>query len=154
MTKNKNWSPDDSFNDMYEGEFIGIREINEATQQLGLNLGEKIVTSRDPGMDEVTELLRRKNMPEGIDKWMLPITVGGMKPEHPAFVFIIHVKPGAVVPRHIHKNDSIFRIVTGGSVIQDGVELMPGDWTYIPVGKAYSYTGGKSGATLMHTYHK
>ncbi len=150
----KKWYPDDSFNDVKDGEFLGIREIKEALAKLGKqDLGDKIVTSRDPGMEDLTELLRRENMPEGVEKWMLPVTAGGMEPKHPSFVFLIRVKPGAVVPKHVHKNDSLFRIVVSGSVIQNGIELTSGDWTYIPVGKSYSYTAGKSGVFLMHTYH-
>ena len=150
----KKWYPDDSFNDTKDGEFLGILEIKEALAKLGKqDLGDRIVTSRDPGMEDLTRLLRRDNMPEGVEKWMLPVTAGGMKPKHPSFVFMIRVEPSAVVPKHFHKNDSIFRIVVSGSVIQDGIELTSGDWTYVPVGKAYSYTAGKSGALLMHTYH-
>ena len=150
----KKWYPDDSFNDTKDGEFVGIREIKEALGKLGKrDMGDKIVTSRDPGIENLTELLRRKNMPEGVEKWMLPVTAGGMKPRHPSFVFVSRIKPGAVVQEHVHKNDNVFRVIVSGSIIQNDVELTSGDWSYIPVGKAYSYTAGKSGALIMHTYH-
>ena len=144
----KKWSPDDS---VIEGE-TGKQRIREALKRHGINTDEnRVITSRDPGMDEVRFHLRRENSPPGYEQWQLPVKLGGE-----TFFFVTVAQPGAVVPTHSHKR-ALFRIVVWGSVIYNGIELKQGDWMYVPAGVEYSLSAAISptspgGAMTCHAY--
>jgi hypothetical protein len=144
------WKPENIFHDMTDGEYNGVRFVREALKGLDFGKTKRVVTSREPGLREATERLRRRDMPEGVDKWQLPLIIGG---ERPAFLFITTLRPNAVVPLHGHSNDTITRIVMTGSVKAEGVELTQGDWFYVPRNVPYSYAAGSYGATLLHVYN-
>ena len=101
-------------------------------------------------MMEVMQRLKRENMPEGVDKWQLPIIIGG---ERPAFLFLTSCRPNAEIPEHVHGNDTISRVVIGGSVMVANVELTHGDWFFVPKGVPYAYSAGPYGASLLHIYN-
>lgn len=137
------WKPDDS---TIEGA-VGTRRIRKALKDAGIEVKDRVITSRDPGMNDVRYALHRPNMPPGILSWQLPIIL-----DDPTFVFMTVAGPGAVVPSHSHKRD-LFRIVISGSIILDDVELKAGDWMFVPKDTKYSYTAALNpGATTMHAY--
>lgn len=146
------WQPDDTFHDIIDGEYKGVLRVKKALEELGLELGDEVVTSRDPGMDRLRDILYRDTMPEGLQQWQLPIILGGG--ERPVMPFITVGQPNAEVPRHAHKDDCLLRIVLSGTIIHDGnVELTTGDWIYIPTGQPYQFTAGKHGCVIMHMYN-
>lgn len=142
------WSPDDS---VIEGE-TGKERIREALKRHRIKTDEsRVITSRDPGMDEVRFHLRRENMPPGYEQWQLPVKLTGE-----TFFFLTVGQPGAVVPTHSHKRD-LFRIVVWGSVIYNGIELKQGDWMFVPAGVEYSLStamnpSSPAGAMTWHCY--
>ena len=144
------WRPDITFHQKTNGDYNGVRYVIEALSDFDIGNTKRIVTSREPGMKEVMQKLKRKNMPEGIDKWQLPIIIGG---ERPAFLFLTSCRPNAEVPEHIHPDDTITRVVINGSVVISGVELTHGDWFFVPKGIPYSYCVGPYGAAILHIYN-
>jgi hypothetical protein len=112
--------------------------------------GKRIVTSREPGMKGIEESLRRPNMPEGILKWQLPIIISEGRP---SFLFITFCAPNIHVPKHMHPDEAIIRVIMSGSINIEGVELTEGDWVYVPNTVPYSYTAGHVGAVIFHIYN-
>lgn len=116
------------------------------------SLDRGIITSRDPGLNDVLFTLKRdKGMPPGFDQWQLPVKLGG---DGKATLFFLSVvQPGAIVPTHHHARD-LWRVVVSGSIILgDGRKLESGDWMYVPAGTDYSFRGGVNpGAIIMHCY--
>ncbi len=146
------WRPDDTFHDVIDGEFKGVLRVKKALKELGITLGKNVVTSRDPGMEKLREVLYRDTMPEGLQQWQLPIVFEA--DDRPSMFFITVGQPDAEVPQHAHKDDNLLRIVLSGSVIHDGrVELTTGDWAHVPAGEPYTFKAGKHGCVIMHTYH-
>lgn len=145
------WEPDDSFHKFTDGEYNGVLYVKRALEKAGVSdFGKRVVTSRDPGMREVEALLLRPNMPEGVQKGQLPIIISAGRP---SFLFITSVPPHKHVEKHMHPDDAITRIIIGGSIVVDGVELTQGDWAYVPNTVPYSYTAGPYGATILHVYN-
>lgn len=145
------WKPDDTFHNIIDGEFKGVRRVNEALKKLGIKLGDKIVTSRDKDMQKLVNILRRDTMPAGFEQWQLPIILGGG--DRPVMSFVTVGSPGAEVPEHRHRDDCLFRIVINGSLHFKDLELFPGDWMYIPTGQRYSFRAGMLGVVVMHLYN-
>ena len=145
------WKPDDTFHDIIDGEFKGVRRVKDALKELGLTLGDKIVTSQDKEMQPLIERLRRDTMPDGFTQWQLPIILGGG--DRPVMSFITVGNSNAEVPPHRHRDDCLFRIVISGSLIYKDLELFPGDWMYIPTGQSYSFRAGMLGVVVMHVYN-
>ena len=139
-----NWKPDDS---VIEGR-TGARRVRAALKKHGSNVKDRVVTSRDPGMDEARHELSRADMPSGFRQWQLPLLLENC----PVFFFLTVAEPGAVVPSHSHKRD-LFRVVLSGSIITNGQELKLGDWMFVPSGIPYSYSAAHNpGAITMHCY--
>jgi quercetin dioxygenase-like cupin family protein len=152
MANNKSkWKPDDSFHDLIKGEFKGVLRVKQSLAELGITLGDKIVTSRDSFMPKLKEKLRRETMPKGFEQWQLPIILGINS--RPVMMFITVGQPNTEVPEHKHADDSVFRIVISGSIIHGGVELTPGDWVFVPKGQTYSFKTGNLGGAVMHMYN-
>ena len=143
--------PDDSFHDLIDGEFKGVKRVRDAWDKLGVTLGDRIVTSRDPEMEQLAKELRRETLPEGFEQWQLPIVLG--QGGRPVMAFITSGQPHALIPDHKHANDAVFRVVLGGSIIFRDSELIPGDWMYVPAGQSYSFRAGRFGCVVMHLYN-
>ena len=135
-----NYTPDDR---IIEGE-EGKQRVAAALKKLGGG----VITSRDPGVNDILFDHYRPDMPPGIRQWQLPVKLDG-----PSLYFLTAVEPGAIVPTHSHKR-ALFRIVISGSIIlDDGRELKSGDWMYVPAGSEYSIRGGVNpGAVICHCY--
>jgi len=149
--RKKHWRPDDTFHNIIDGEFKGVRRVNDALKKLGVKLGDKIVTSRDKDMQELVNVLRRETMPDGFEQWQLPIVLGGGN--RPVMSFITVGNANAEVPQHRHRDDCLFRIVISGSLHFRDLELFPGDWMYVPTGQPYAFRAGKLGVVVMHVYN-
>ncbi|TMB47988.1 MAG: hypothetical protein E6J53_00660 [Chloroflexi bacterium] len=138
------WKPDDS---VAEGR-TGLRTIRAALKKHRVNVTKRVITSRDPGMEQVLWELRREGLPPGFRSWRLPIPVENS----PSFPFMTVAEPGAIVPEHSHQKD-LLRVIISGSIITNGIELKSGDWMYVPAGVTYGYMAGLNpGAISFHIY--
>ncbi|PTM92869.1 hypothetical protein [Mycoplana dimorpha] len=145
------WEPDDVFHKKTNGVYNGVLFVKEALENAGIGpFGKEVVTSRHPKMREVERSLRRPNMPEGIIKTQLPLIISEGRP---SFLFITFSEPDIHVPRHMHPDDAITRVIMSGSITLEGVELTMGDWAYVPNTVPYSYTAGPYGAVILHIYN-
>ena len=144
MSKRKDWKPNDT---VIEGR-PGVARIKAALTKRRVKLGERVITSRDPGMDDLRFDLKRPDMPPGFQSWQLPFVLENC----PVFFFLTVAEPGAVVPTHSHKRD-LFRVVLSGSITTNGIELKTGDWMFVPKGVPYSFSAGLNpGAIVHHCY--
>ena len=121
--------------------------IHAAIKKAGVRLGKQIVTSRNPRVRKVTDLLSVKNIPDGFKKWQLPVYLDG-----PSQMFLSIGAPDLNVPEHSHDEGDGLRVIIGGSIIFDGVELTEGDWMFIPKGKKYQFKVGRGGASMFYCY--
>lgn len=138
------WRPDDS---ILEGD-SGLKRIRDALEEFGIEIDKRVITSRDPRMDEVRLRLKNHRVPQGFEQWQLPVFLH----DCPAFFFLTVAQPGAVIPRHSHTRD-LFRVVISGSIIVNGIELKSADWMFVPEGVDYSYSAGfNPGAVTLHSY--
>ena len=129
----------------------GKARIKSALEEHRKRYGEMsgVVTSRDPGMNDLLYDLRREDMPADFEQWQLPVKLEG-----PGVLFFLTVvQPGGVVPTHKHERD-LFRVVVSGTILlQDGRELKGGDWMFVPRGVEYSFRAGLNpGAIIYHCY--
>ena len=152
------WKPDDSFHDVIDGEQLGVKRVKDAMAQIGFDPDQqRTLTSRDAEAKAMIEPLRRHTLPEGFEQWQLPIIVQPKEPT-PWFSFMTVGRPGAVVPEHAHTTNAVMRLVLSGSLIhsdedhEEEVELVSGDWVFIPVGKKYTMRAGHLGSVSAHWY--
>ncbi|MER5471090.1 cupin domain-containing protein [Streptomyces sp. NPDC002935] len=124
-----------------------VEAVREAVQKVGLRTEGRIVTSRDPKMDEAVRALSIDNVPPGFQKWQLPVWLD--KPSH---LFITVAEPGAKTPMHSHDDGDGIRFVVSGSITYEGQELTAGDWMFIPAGVQYSFETGRFGAVMCYCY--
>lgn len=124
----------------------GIKRLREAVEKAGLD-STRIVTSRDPVARKATDALRVRNVPEGFDKWQLPVYL-----DEPSQLFISVGQPGTKVPRHSHDEGNGIRFMVAGSIRHGDLELTAGDWMYIPAGADYEFEVGRLGAIMCYCY--
>lgn len=125
----------------------GLSRIAKALAGKGLDLADRIVTSRDPGIAELRDTLKVSKAPQGFHKWQLPVHVGSATQ-----MFITVGEPNAKVPTHNHEDGDVFRVIISGSLIYRGVEYTAGDWMFIPAGKPYEYVVGPAGVSNCCCY--
>jgi quercetin dioxygenase-like cupin family protein len=141
------WRPDDSLLERNaKGEIKGVRRVIDALQKNRVRFGNRVVTSRDRGMEGVRKDLRRSPMPPGVQQWQLPVVLGSAGD---VLLFMSQYKPGAKVPSHSHTNN-LFRIVIEGSLKYRGVTLGPGDWQYVRAGVPYALQAGPDGCVIAY----
>jgi quercetin dioxygenase-like cupin family protein len=141
------FTPDDSVIKADTGKARIKAALDEHRKKHGEMTG--VVTSRDPGMNDLLFDLRREDMPPDFEQYQLPVKLEG-----PGVLFFLTVvQPGGIVPTHRHARD-LFRVVVSGSIIlQDGRELKATDWMFVPAGTEYSFRGGLNpGAIIYHCY--
>jgi quercetin dioxygenase-like cupin family protein len=125
----------------------GLARIAEALKKRGLELGDRVLSSRDPAIRSVQAELAVSNVPNGFVKWQLPVALQG-----PSQMFVTVAEPGIEAPPHSHDEGDGIRFIAGGSIIHEGRELTPGDWMFIPAGKRYSFQVGPYGAIMCYCY--
>src|SRR4030095_17066834 len=73
----------------------GVERISKALAKVGVELGSRILTSRDADVVKACNLLAVDDgLPKGFTKWQLPFYVKGGQ------FFITSAEPGAVVGEH------------------------------------------------------
>jgi ChrR-like protein with cupin domain len=141
------WRPDDSLLERDDKDEVrGVRRVKDALQKHGVRYGNRVITSRDKGMDAIRNDLKRTGMPPGVEQWQVPIVV---KPSGDALSFTGRMEPGAEVPEHAHPHP-VYRIVIEGSLEYGDLTLKPGDWMFVPAGLAYSITAGPDGCSTFY----
>jgi hypothetical protein len=130
-----------------KGEIKGARRIKDALQKHKVSSGNRVMTSRDTGMNAVKRELKRSSMPRGVEQWQIPVALGAGED---TLSFTGRLKPGAKVPKHAHKQ-SVFRVVISGSLKSGGKTLKAGDWMFVPAGQSYELQAGPEGCwTFYH----
>jgi hypothetical protein len=130
----------------------GIDMVDEALSHFTKLDLDRIITSRDPGIDQARNRLRVKNMPPGWDSWQLPVYL--LQKNKAMFFFLQVAQPGAVLPAHKHDVPQV-RMILWGHVLFNGTLLGAGDWIYTPAGEKGVYSlsvAGNPGGTAGITY--
>ena len=123
------WRPDDSLPDRNaKGEVKGARRVSDVLRKRGIRAGNRVTTSRDPGMAAVRQDLKRTGMPTGVEQWQLPVAL----PLENVLVFTSRMKSGAAVPEHAHRV-WVFRVV-------------------MPPGQSYSSQAGPDGCVILYAH--
>lgn len=125
----------------------GLDRIRRGLKKAKVSLGKGILTSRDKDVQAASNALQVGNVPDGFQKWQLPIHL-----DSPSQLFISTAKANAKVPAHSHNDGDGIRFIIAGSIIYRGVELTAGDWMFIPKGTSYSFEVGKLGASMCYCY--
>jgi len=125
----------------------GLERIKHASKEAGIKLGHGILTSRDRDVLKVTNLLKVDNIPDGFQKWQLPISL-----ERPSQMYISAGAPFTKVPEHSHNDGDGIRFIMSGSIFYKGRELTAGDWMFIPAGEPYSFEVGPFGTLMCYCY--
>lgn len=125
----------------------GLERIERASKQTGIKLERRILTSRDPEVAKLTHVLGVTNIPDGFQKWQLPVYLNA-----PSQLFISSAAPNATVAAHAHRDGDGIRFIVAGSILYRDQELTAGDWMFIPSGMEYSFSVGRLGATMCYCY--
>jgi hypothetical protein len=124
----------------------GLDRIKQACDEAGLTIEKRVVTSREQAAVAAMDALQVKNVPDGFQKWQLPVSFSGASQ-----LFLTTAAPGAHAAPHSHPGDGI-RFIAGGSIHFEGQELTAGDWMFIPADVEYSFTTGRYGAVMCYCY--
>ena len=130
----RDWEPDDEF--LRDEGGVGIKAVDDVLTRYNLSL-DRIITSRDLGVDMARYDLRRRKTPPGWQSWQLPLYL--LPTKKATFFFIQVAQPGAVLPAHEHEVAQ-FRLIISGGLIYNGIELRGGDWIYTPAGPKGAYS--------------
>ena len=66
--------------------------------------------------------------------------------------FLTFGLPNKKFPEHRHTRDNGLRVIISGSIFYKDIELVAGDWMYVPRGASYSFVTGASGCIMFHLY--
>lgn len=138
-------------NDFYKATHItfdeGKARINNALEKVGHKMRAGILTSRDAVAVKLCNLLgvAERELPKGFSKWQLPFYLEGGQ------FFITSAAANSSVGEHEHDDDGV-RFIISGSIYFDGIELVAGDWMFIPKGARYSFKVGPLGASMCYCY--
>jgi hypothetical protein len=121
--------------------------VVEALKAIGREPNAGIMTSRDADAKDLRRALDVDNVPDGFRKYQLPAFL----PE-PSFLFITVAEPDAEAPSHSHDDGDGIRFIAGGSIIYNDMELIAGDWMFVPRGAQYSFRAGPQGALMCYCY--
>ena len=124
----------------------GLERMRNAVREANLD-GKKIITSKDPAAAKAMEILRVTNVPDGFQKWQLPVYLN-----KPSQLYLTAAAPGAHAPEHSHDEGDGVRFIVSGSIEYQGKELTAGDWMFIPAGQKYTFTTGRLGAVMCYCY--
>jgi hypothetical protein len=125
----------------------GLDRIQRGRKKSKVKLEGRILTSRDDDVRKATRLLQVDNVPDGVQKWQLPVSLN-----QPSQLFISTAAANIKVPSHSHRDGDGIRFIIAGSITYRGTELSAGDWMFIPKGKEYSFEVGAHGATMGYCY--
>jgi hypothetical protein len=125
----------------------GLERIRRASEEAGIKLERGILTSRDPAVLKLTNLLKVDNIPDGFQKWQLPLSL-----DRPSQLYMSAGAPFTKVAEHSHIDGDGIRFIMSGSIFYRGTELSAGDWMFIPAGEPYSFEVGPFGTLMCYCY--
>lgn len=137
----------------------GIKRIEAALSKAGVKIGKKVLTSRDKDMLVLRKSLEVTNIPDGFQKYQLPVVLRcaeaaaatGTDADGVQF-FVTMGQPNVKVGSHSHNEGAGLRFIAGGSIIYNKRELTAGDWMFIPKGAQYEFQVGPQGAIICYCY--
>lgn len=135
-------------NQKSEFNFISFDEGISRIKKVLKNKIDKVITSRDPIIQETKKALEITKLPIGFQKWQLPVFFEGKG----AQFFISYGEPNSVVAEHFHDEGDGMRFIISGSVIHNNVELTQNDWMFIPEKAPYSLKVGALGVVMFYCY--
>lgn len=124
----------------------GLRIMNAAAEKHGVDR-KKILTSRDPNVAAACQDLAVRNVPDGFNKWMLPVHLDCASQQYLSFA-----GPNVKVGSHSHDEGDGIRFIIQGSIEYDGKILSEGDWMFVPKGAPYEFKVGPRGAGFCYCY--
>jgi hypothetical protein len=137
----------------------GVKRIESALSKAGVKLGKEVITSRDAEMLELRKLLAVTNIPDGFQKYQLPVTLrcvdaaAAIGTDADGVQFFVTIgQPSVKVGSHSHDEGAGIRFIAGGSILYKKQELTAGDWMYIPRGAKYEFQVGPQGAIICYCY--
>lgn len=142
------WQPDDKFLDEDANHVRkGVHTVKKALQDNGVD-DRKIYTSKDAAvLAALGDPNLARALPNGFEQTMVPVVL-----HNRVVVFVTTGPSGQSVPSHSHKAD-LFRVITSGTAIYNGIRLSAGDWMYVPAGETYSLEASSNpGYTGYHMY--
>jgi hypothetical protein len=125
----------------------GVERIKRASADAHVKLGRGILTSKDPEVLKVTNVLKVDIIPDGFQKWQLPFYL-----DKPSQMYISAGAPFTRVAKHSHNEGDGVRFIMSGSILYNGKELTAGDWMFIPAGEPYSFQVGPFGTLMCYCY--
>ena len=111
-----------------------------------LPVATRVLTSKDETVVKSLHDLTVRNVPKGFTKVQLPFVFQQSQ------FFISEAEPGAHVAEHAHDGGDAIRFILDGAITHNGVELVAGDWMFIPKGVSYTIDIGKAGARMGYCY--
>lgn len=140
-----NWQPDDAFLNEHSGVRDGVNTVKQALNNHGVD-SKKIYTSKDQGVIDALNDLGR-SLPNGFQQNMVPVVL-----HNRVLVFTTTGPAGATIPQHSHNAD-LFRVITSGTAIYNGIYLSAGDWMFVPANQAYELEASSNpGYSGYHMY--
>ncbi len=120
------------------------KRIIQAIDYIGFNANEQVVSSRDPKLLKLKEMLQVNSHKSGCKKWHLPIILKGE-----TLISFSIFPPGNFEKLSRQSNVYELIIVIGGSLFFEHQDYAVGDWIYIPKNKVFKYYAGDFGAVLI-----
>ena len=142
------WQPDDSFlNEDANHIRQGVKTVKQALRNHGVD-DSKIYTSKDAAVvAALADTNLARTMPNGFEQSMIPVVL-----HNRVVVFTTSGPGGQSVPSHSHNAD-LFRVITSGTAIYNGISLSAGDWMFVPANEAYSLEASSNpGYIGYHVY--
>ena len=150
MSKEQKTKPVKKGEDQFDPNAVTFAEgevrVQRALKRAGVNIRERIVTSKDPAARKLAEVLQVRNVPKGFTKYQLPIVMERSQ------LFISSAEPNVKAGKHSHDEGDGIRFIVSGSIRYNGQTLGAGDWMFIPAGLPYSFTVGPEGALMAYCY--
>ncbi|WP_339164313.1 hypothetical protein [Methylobacterium bullatum] len=123
-----------------------IAEIKNMQSSRGYKINS-IFTSKDVKDIWNDKELNVSNVPGGFNKIMLPFFLDGG-----ATFYVSAAGPNVKVPKHSHDEGAGVRFIVSGSILYNGIELVEGDWMFLPAGSPYEFDVGPHGVTMFYCY--
>lgn len=125
----------------------GAKRADDACKAAGLDISKGILTSKDAGVINAVKALKVSNIPNGFEKYQLPIVF-----QDATQTYLSFGAAGTSVPMHSHDEGPGLRVIIFGSIVYKDVELTAGDWMYIPAGMKYALDVGSMGVGMFYCY--
>ena len=110
-----------------------------------VELGDKVITSRDKIAIDAMNNMASFGKIRGFHSWQLPFSF----PDANCFITI--GEPGLEVPQDLNFPANQLKVVLRGSISYEGMDLISGEWIYIPNGRNCDFKAGLEGVVVIFT---